>query len=110
MSIKPRRRVNASGGAAVLAVAAAVLVIFPGCRAPEALGAAVPASAAAGRVVVEATPDGGIQPQAAVDARGTVHLIYLKGDPAAGDLFYTRRDAGKTEWAGRIRVNSQPAT
>src|SRR5262249_28115085 len=57
------------------------------------------------------TPDGGIQPQAVVDARGTVHLIYYKGDKAeAGDLFYVRRDAGKARFSDPIRVNSQPAS
>jgi hypothetical protein len=35
------------------------------------------------------TPDGGLQPQAIVDAGGTVHLLYFKGQAGAGDLFYT---------------------
>ena len=29
-------------------------------------------------------PNGGIQPQAAVDGKGTIHLIYFKGEPGAG--------------------------
>lgn len=52
-------------------------------------------------------PDGGIQPQVAVDDRGTLHLIYLKGDPAGGDVFYVRRGAGTPEFSAPIRVNSQ---
>lgn len=56
------------------------------------------------------TPDGGIQPQAAVDAEGTVHLLYFKGDPAAGDLFYVRRPNGHDEFTPPIRVNSQPGS
>ncbi|MBI5761340.1 MAG: hypothetical protein HZA46_22750, partial [Planctomycetales bacterium] len=36
------------------------------------------------------TPEGGIQPQAVVDADGSVHLIYFKGQAGAGDLFYTK--------------------
>ena len=45
-------------------------------------------SASAEPVKLLHTPDGGIQPQAAVDGKGVVHLIYYKGDPAAGDIFY----------------------
>jgi hypothetical protein len=63
-----------------------------------------------GRVVVVPTPDGGIQPQAAADDAGVVHLIYFKGEPAAGDLFYVHSKPGKIEFSGPIRVNSQPGT
>src|SRR5262245_20075645 len=54
------------------------------------------------------TPHGGIQPQAVVDAKGTLHLIYFKGDAAAGDLFYVRQDAGK--FGTPVRVNSVPGS
>jgi hypothetical protein len=64
----------------------------------------------AGAVTVLRTPDGGIQPQAAIDAQGTIHLIYFKGDPAAGDLFYVRRRPGTDAFTEPIRVNSQPAS
>src|SRR5947207_1746114 len=51
-------------------------------------------------------PDGGIQPQAAVDDAGTLHLVYFKGEPGHGDLFYVRsRDDGKS-FSRAIRVNS----
>jgi hypothetical protein len=36
------------------------------------------------RVDVAATPDGGIQPQAVVDAQGVLHLLYFKGRPGEG--------------------------
>jgi hypothetical protein len=39
-----------------------------------------------------------------------VHLVYYKGDPKAGDIFYTRRPAGKDAFAPAIRVNRQPGT
>jgi hypothetical protein len=52
-------------------------------------------------------PEGGIQPQAMVDAGGTLHVVYLKGDPAAADVFYARREAGKTAFSAPLRVNSQ---
>ena len=54
------------------------------------------------------TPDGGIQPQAALDSKGAMHLIYFKGKPMAGDIFYVRSpDFGKT-FSMPIRINSQP--
>ena len=62
------------------------------------------------RVIVIAVPDGGIQPQAAVDDRGIVHLIYFKGDPAGGDLFYVRSAPGTIEFSKPLKVNSQPGS
>jgi hypothetical protein len=54
-------------------------------------------------------PDGGIQPQAAADAKGAVHLIYFKGDPAAGDVFYVHSaDGGKL--SRPLRVNHNPGS
>ena len=38
------------------------------------------------KITLLRTPDHGIQPQAAVDDKGTLHLIYFKGDAFAGDL------------------------
>ena len=61
-------------------------------------------------VVVISTPEGGIQPQAVVDATGAVHLIWFKGISAGGDLYYARSKAGKAEFSAPIRVNSQPGT
>jgi hypothetical protein len=56
-------------------------------------------------------PNGGIQPQAVVDANGTLHLIYFKGENAgAGDLFYVRREAGKERFSEPIRINSRPGS
>jgi hypothetical protein len=54
-----------------------------------------------------AVPDGGIQPQAAIDGRGTIHLIYYKGDPAGGDLFYVRRGPADQAFTAPLRVNSE---
>jgi hypothetical protein len=56
-------------------------------------------------VSVRRVPDGGIQPQTAVDSAGTVHLVYFKGDPAEGDLFYVRSKDGVT-FSDPVRVNS----
>jgi hypothetical protein len=59
------------------------------------------------RVEVLKAPDDGIQPQAVIDKAGVVHLVYFKGEPAAGDLFYTRIEPGKGAFAAPVRVNSQ---
>jgi hypothetical protein len=58
-------------------------------------------------VTVLPTPDGGIQPQALVDAKGALHLLYFKGPPGEGDLFYVRREAGREHFSPPLRVNSQ---
>jgi len=67
-------------------------------------------SAESGKVTLVRTPSGGIQPQALMDEGGVLHLIYFTGDPAAGDVFYVRRESGKTEFSSPVRVNSQPGS
>jgi hypothetical protein len=62
------------------------------------------------RVELLKTPNGGIQPQAAMDGHGVLHLVYLKGDPGAADAYYVRREAGKDGWSAPIRVNSRPGS
>jgi hypothetical protein len=54
------------------------------------------------------TPDRGIQPQAALDAKGVLHLIYFKGMPGHGDIFYVHSDDGGAHFARPLRVNSEP--
>ncbi|HLK55266.1 MAG TPA: hypothetical protein VKU00_01800 [Chthonomonadaceae bacterium] len=66
--------------------------------------------AAPGQVTLLKTPDGGIQPQAAMDSKGVVHLIFFKGDPQAGDLYYTRMSPGERGFRPTLRVNSQPGS
>lgn len=62
---------------------------------------------AATKVAVEKTPHGGIQPQAAIDAKGNLHVLYFAGKAAAGDLHYVRRSADSDQFSDPIRVNSQ---
>ena len=62
------------------------------------------------RAVVIATPDGGIERQVVADENGILHLIYFKGDPAGGDLFYARSKPGTIDFSKPIRVNSQPGS
>ena len=75
----------------------ALIVLFP-----------LSAFAQAPAVLPLRCPNGGVQPQTAVDAAGKVHLIYLKGEEGNSDIFYlTSTDDGKT-WSKPLRVNSQP--
>lgn len=77
------------------------------------LAAALTVSAApsgADYVELARVPNGGIQPEIAVDAGGTLHMVYLAGDPAAADVFYLRSsDWGRT-FSPAVRVNSQPGS
>lgn len=52
-------------------------------------------------------PDRGIQPQAAVDTEGTLHLIYFGDEPAAGNVYYVRKPRGSEGFSKPVRVNSQ---
>lgn len=51
-------------------------------------------------------PEGGIQPQAAVDSRGVLHLLYFAGEPGSGNLLYARSTDGGSTFSGAVRVNS----
>ena len=85
----------------LLALLAATTVTLPGSP---------PSPRPDHRVDVVATPDGGIQPQAAIDTAGTIHLLYFKGEPGGGDLFYVRRKAGDAGFSAPLRVNSEAGT
>ena len=87
----------------------AVQMLF-GLTCTIAFGLPVEAAGPKDRVIVVAAPDGGTQPQAVVDDGGSIHLIYFKGDPAAGDLFYVRSAPGTTEFSKAIQVNSGPGS
>lgn len=52
-------------------------------------------------------PDGGIQPQAVTGRDGQIHLLYFKGAPAGGDLYYVHRGVGDAGFSTPIRVNSE---
>jgi hypothetical protein len=87
-----------------LRVVLAGATLLLACAAPGVQGAAEP------RVNVVRTPHGGLQPQAVLDGQGVLHLVYFKGDPAAGDLFYVRRATGRLDFSDPLRVNSQPSS
>ncbi|MCI0464158.1 MAG: sigma-70 family RNA polymerase sigma factor [Gemmataceae bacterium] len=62
------------------------------------------------KVTLLRAPEKGIQPQAAVDGKGVVHLIYFRGEPGNGDIFYVRSDDGGARFSRPLRVNSQPGS
>jgi hypothetical protein len=64
--------------------------------------------AAGPKVTLVRCPNEGVQPQAAVDESGRIHLIYLKGAEAESDVNYVRSDDAAKTWSSPIRVNSQP--
>ncbi|HZT32719.1 MAG TPA: hypothetical protein VFA33_22715 [Bryobacteraceae bacterium] len=90
MPFHPVRIFSAAGLAALL-----VLAVCEG-------GAREPAMVHLARV-----PAGGLQPQAALDRQGVLHLIYLAGDPAAADIYYVRKGPHDADFSVPLRVNSQ---
>lgn len=61
-------------------------------------------------VVTQRTPDDGIQPQALLDSRGVVHLIYYKGEAGGGEIFYARMEPDAASFSKPVRVNSEPGS
>ncbi|HUF60565.1 MAG TPA: hypothetical protein VMN36_00690 [Verrucomicrobiales bacterium] len=63
--------------------------------------------AAAATVRIENVPEDGLQPQALSGRDGTIHLVYLKGDPRSCDVRYVQRKAGGSDWSPPVSVNSE---
>ena len=80
------------------------LVVAVGLCAANAAAAVPP------NVRLERVPGGGVQAQAAVDALGRVHLVWLAGDDKAADVHYAWRAAGATAWSVPVRVNTTPGS
>ena len=59
----------------------------------------------ASEVTLLRTPDGGIQPQATVDDKGVLHLIYFQGEARAGNIFYVRKQSDSEKFSKPIHVN-----
>lgn len=78
----------------------------PTSKAPSP-GAKGESPAAPQQVLLVRTPEDGIQPQA-VEHKG-IHLIYFKGDPSGGDVYYVKgaMRGAKVEFSKPLRVNSQ---
>ena len=54
-------------------------------------------------------PEKGVQPEVATDEKGTIHLVYLRGDAKASEVRYTSRKAGEA-WQQSQTVNSVPGS
>jgi len=61
-------------------------------------------------VTLARVPLGGLQPEVAVDGQGTVHLVFLVGEPSAADVFYARSTDGGRTFSEPVQVNSQPGS
>lgn len=61
-------------------------------------------------VLFERVPEGGVQPQVAATSDGTLHLVYLKGDPRGGDVRHVMKKKGASGWSAPATLNSTPAT
>ncbi len=65
---------------------------------------------AAQAVTVVRVPDGGIQPQIAVDGAGVLHMVYFRGTAEHGDLYYVRSPDRGATFSAPIPVNSHPGS
>ena len=61
-------------------------------------------------VEVQRLPDGAMQPLAVADDTGTIHLVWLHGEPKACDVFYQKLPGGRTNGTAPVRVNHQPGS
>lgn len=58
-------------------------------------------------VRLERVPEDGVQPQIVTTSDGTLHLVYLKGDPRGCNVRYASKKAGATAWSSPRTVNSE---
>jgi hypothetical protein len=80
---------------------AVLSAVYPSSKVAGIFTGKVRATSGTPAVVIRALPDAmGIQPQAVVGADGTLHVVYFKGEPSGGDLYYSRRGSRP------VRVNS----
>ena len=61
---------------------------------------------AAPQVSLSRLPAGAMQPQV-VNKNGALHLVFLKGEPRACDVWYQRSADWGQNWSAPLRVNSQ---
>src|SRR5262245_57335977 len=85
------------------------LLLAVGVVGSQVVPAQQPPGEANHKPVLLRVPEKGIQPQVVVDAKGVVHLLYFKGEPSGGDVYYVRSEDGAT-LKNPLRVNSQPGS
>lgn len=61
-------------------------------------------------VTLMQAPSEGIQPVTKVGADGTVHMIYFKGDPGAGNVYYVQKAPNASGFTKPVRVNNHPGS
>lgn len=59
-----------------------------------------------GSIELIRVPAGGLQPQSLVSTDGTLHLLFLRGEQDAADVWYARRPKGAAVFTEPVRVNS----
>jgi hypothetical protein len=59
------------------------------------------------RVDVRRVPEGGLQPQVALDDRGKLHLAYFAGEPRQGNLLYAVSTDGGRTFSRALPINSE---
>lgn len=67
-------------------------------------------TAAAADVRLERVPEGGVQPQIVTTSDGTLHLVYLKGDPRGCDVRHCVKKNGSASWSTPRTINSIPGS
>ncbi len=70
------------------------------------LALVLPIFASGTDVLLERVPEDGVQPQIVTTSDGTLHLVYLKGDPRGGDVRYVTKKSGASTWSKPININS----
>ncbi|MEO8484236.1 MAG: hypothetical protein ABI634_18640 [Acidobacteriota bacterium] len=89
----------------ILNMTAAIALAVTACA---GLLAAAEARTQTGDVTLVELPNSGVQPQIAIDASGTMHVLYFQGEAAHGNLFYTRLNPTSLQFSPAVRVNTQP--
>ena len=74
------------------------------------LAMVLPMALRASTVRMERVPEGGVQPQVVAGADGTLHMVYLTGEPGKADVNYASRKPGTKAWSKAVLANSQPGT
>jgi hypothetical protein len=87
-----------------------LLVTNLSARADSAVDQVEPAEPVEPTVRLMRLPKGGIQPQAMVDSVGVARIVYFRGDPQAGDVYYVRLVPEADSFTTPVRVNSEPGS
>lgn len=70
----------------------------------------LPLSASGAEVRLERVPENGLQPQIVTTSDGTLHLVYLIGEPRGCNVRHVTKKRGATAWSAPHTVNNIPDT